>query len=238
MVKILGVKLDFRKSKYDSEFVKKQDNILKMLTKEKIESIFKFKRNEDLIRSFVAELLFRYMLTIELGLDFDVEVAKNKCGKPFLKNYDNVHFNITHSGVYVICAISDKIVGVDVETIKEIDFGIAKRFFTNAEYENLINKQDREKLERFFELWTLKESYIKADGRGLTLGLNTFSMEISNEIKVITNNELCECNFNVFKLDENYMFAICSEEKIKISDFELITIDELIRNIEKLLDRI
>jgi 4'-phosphopantetheinyl transferase len=60
-----------------------------------------------------------------------IRINKNQYGKPYLKEYPNFNFNISHSGEYVLCAVDDKSIGIDVEEEgKHIDYEeIAKNFF-------------------------------------------------------------------------------------------------------------
>ena len=62
--------------------------------------------------------------------------------------------------------LSDKPVGIDVEKIKDINIKIADRFFSKEESGRFIQKEESERLKYFFDLWTLKESYIKAETEG------------------------------------------------------------------------
>ena len=55
-------------------------------------------------------------------------------GKPRLLKYLNFFYNISHSGDYAICAVSDSEVGVDIQKIRKPDMRIAKRYFTEDEY--------------------------------------------------------------------------------------------------------
>lgn len=50
-------------------------------------------------------------------------------GKPVVRHIPSFHFNLSHSGDWVVCAIDDAPVGIDIEEIKPIDLAIAKRFF-------------------------------------------------------------------------------------------------------------
>lgn len=52
-----------------------------------------------------------------------------KYGKPFLLNSPHIHYNVSHTGDYVFCALADEPVRIDVELIKSVDLKIAKRFF-------------------------------------------------------------------------------------------------------------
>ena len=90
---------------------------------------------------------------------------KGKYGKVYISNYENIYFNMSHSGKFVACTISDKEVGVDIELIDdEIDLNIAKHYFYNSEYENILNAKNPK--DEFFKYWVLKESYMKYTGLG------------------------------------------------------------------------
>ena len=67
-----------------------------------------------------------------------------KYGKAYISNHENIHFNLSHSSKIVLCSISDKEVGVDVEYIDpKIDLNIAKHYFYNTEYENIMNAKNK-----------------------------------------------------------------------------------------------
>ncbi len=96
-------------------------------------------------------------------------------------------------------------IGIDIEKITDIDFKMADRYFSKEEYE-YINVNERGKLDRFYEIWTFKESYIKVIGKGLSMLLNSFS--------VINNNTMfyndIQYNFHKFDIDDNYKMSVCS----------------------------
>lgn len=98
-----------------------------------------------------------------------------------------------------------------MERIKDLNIKIADRFFSKEEVEDLYKIKKSERLKYFFDLWTLKESYIKADGRGLNIPLNSFSFRvIDNEIIFNTQNNLKNCFFKRYKIDQYYKLSICS----------------------------
>ena len=72
----------------------------------------------------------------------DFEIKKEKYGKPCVYNHKNIYFNLSHSGKMVLCAISDREIGADIEyNDPEIDLNIAKNFFFNREYESIMNSE-------------------------------------------------------------------------------------------------
>ena len=101
--------------------------------------------------------------------------------------------------------------GIDVEMIKPIDFKIAERFFSRDEYISLINQPEEIKLMYFYMIWTLKESYIKTEGKGLSIPLNSFIIRIEdNDISVTVDNEIREFHFYQSFLDNDAVYAVCT----------------------------
>jgi 4'-phosphopantetheinyl transferase len=82
-----------------------------------------------------------------------------------------IDFSISHSGEYVICVLGiGQQLGIDIEEIKTIEFGDFKQVFTQEQFELIYSAPDP--YAQFFKLWTIKESVVKADGRGLSLSLH------------------------------------------------------------------
>ncbi|WP_333874633.1 4'-phosphopantetheinyl transferase family protein [Methylobacter sp.] len=80
----------------------------------------------------------------------------------------NIDFNISHSEAYVLCALSENgRIGIDIEYIKDIEMIYYSDFMSNSEWHNIIH--DKAPISRFYHYWTLKESVMKADGRGLNI---------------------------------------------------------------------
>lgn len=107
-----------------------------------------------------------------LDIPADAALGKTVLGKPYLKDWPGVQFNLSHSGGWGVCAVSAAPVGVDVELVRPLKQDIAKRFFTATEQGYLAHRPPEE----FFRLWTRKESFTKALGKGLTLPMDSFSV--------------------------------------------------------------
>ncbi len=95
----------------------------------------------------------------------DIHIVNNQYGKPYFHGISDQYFNVSHSGKWVVCGWCQYEIGVDVEVVKDIDINIAKRFFDKSEYEVITGKNIDEQKILFYDLWTLKESYIKYIGR-------------------------------------------------------------------------
>ncbi|WP_026883487.1 4'-phosphopantetheinyl transferase family protein [Clostridium akagii] len=188
--------------------------LLSFVSKERREKINKFIRKEDANRSLVAAILIRVAINENLHIkNRDIFFYYNAYGKPYLKYTPPLYFNLSHSGNWVVCAIDDYHIGIDVEQMKNIDFHIAKSFFAEKEYNDLMKKDGAEKKSYFYDLWTLKESYIKACGKGLSLDLSSFYIGIAkNNIILQTKNEFNKCSFRQYTIEENYKMSVCASE--------------------------
>lgn len=95
-----------------------------------------------------------------------------------------LEFNISHSADLVMLGItSDRTLGIDVESMeaREVDIDGLDRYFAPQERAALLALPPFARRRRFFELWTLKESYIKARGMGLAIPLDAFRFELTGE---------------------------------------------------------
>lgn len=185
--------------------------------KEKVD-YFRFIKDKKL--SSGAYLLLDKLLSEE---DIIKPIFKTeKYGKSYISNYENIHFNLSHSGSMVACAISDKEVGVDMEyNDPNIDLDIAKNYFYNSEYESIIKSNNPSN--EFFNYWVLKESYMKYTGLRFNLELDSFEIIIKDRISL--KNDKNNLKFNLFDVDD-YKFAICSKYDVK--KFTQYSVDDLI----------
>ncbi|MBR5341724.1 MAG: 4'-phosphopantetheinyl transferase superfamily protein [Erysipelotrichaceae bacterium] len=171
---------------------------------------------DDKKRALMAELLLREAL-IDRGIkETEIKYEFSKNGKPYLKNFNYIHFNIAHSGDFVILAVSDKEIGCDIERIRDLDIQIAERFFTNNECKRISVADSIEERQRLFiSYWTLKESYLKYTGEGLKQPLNSFDIDVIKE----------ELVFKEFDIIPGYHISLCMEDKE--SEIRIINISNL-----------
>ena len=162
------------------------------------------RRREDGLRILAAEALLRYTLRSQFGTS-DFTVKLGAAGKPELVNKPEFCFNLSHSGMWVALAYDTRPVGVDVERINPAaNLGaLSKRLFT-AEEQQYIASEDQAKTERFFRIWTAKESYLKFLGTGLTRPLNSFCV-LNPEIGVHFRHQV---------LEGEAVLCICGEREI------------------------
>ena len=141
-------------------------------TPERRQRADRYRRKEDALRSLAAGALLRYALG---GLDYTVE--KGPSGKPYIKENNRFHYNLSHSGNWVVIAFGDSVVGIDVERIcmDEGKESIARRCFTPEEQTYIFSDKALE-AQRFFQVWTGKESYLKYLGTGLKKSMTSFGI--------------------------------------------------------------
>ncbi|WP_197436492.1 MULTISPECIES: 4'-phosphopantetheinyl transferase superfamily protein [Rhizobium/Agrobacterium group] len=114
------------------------------------------------------------------------QFAKNPYGRPYVIGQMNekIGFNLSHTqGLIALAIASVNVVGVDVEKYEKAaaSLDIAERFFTRAEVRYLLEAPPEFLHRRFFEVWTLKEAYIKARGMGLSIPLEGFTIGFPSE---------------------------------------------------------
>ncbi len=141
-------------------------------------------RFEHLSRHFIAargmlrDILGRYTHIEPRHIQFNYGPK----GKPSLADQaSDIRFNLSHSGQLALYAITrGREVGVDIEHIHSFDdlFEVARRNFSQAEYEVLAALPASQQLEGFFNCWTRKEAYIKATGDGLSFPLDQFEVTL------------------------------------------------------------
>ena len=178
------------------------------VSKERRQKVDGFRMMKDK-RLSLAGILFNQGLK-EYGLSRDtVQLAEGENGKPYLLDYPDIYFNISHSEQKVLVVFSDVEIGCDIEYLASMkDLGVAERFFCQSEYAYLLEQEKGEQAAAFYRLWTLKESFLKATGLGLKLSLDKFCIKIGEEIVVeqqVNNKNYC---FEAWR-DGEYQAAVC-----------------------------
>lgn len=138
----------------------------------------RFRHEDDRRRCICADMLARRMLSDAAGVaPADIIFTYGEKGKP--RANIPLHFNVSHAGDYVLCAVSDKPIGVDIEQIKPFRAGLVGRYFTVAEADYVWggsplpdgNVTDPDVCARFYRVWTAKEAYVKMTGTGISTDL-------------------------------------------------------------------
>lgn len=130
---------------------------------------------DDRKRTAAADALARKVLGQRLGLAPEaVPITCEDTGKPDAAGCD-LYFSVSHSGAWVVCAVDDRPVGVDVEVIRGADEKFMRRVCSEAELA-YIRFGDAGCYERFWECWTAKEALFKLTGKGPLLCLSRLQL--------------------------------------------------------------
>ena len=177
--------------------------------------IRRLQQEMDKKRSMIAELLMRAELSKALGIDRDrISIAASPFGRPYCVNNPQVFFNVTHSGDYVGIAVDEAPVGIDIEKITRCRaecLRIAERFFAPQERRYLAGfSGDAEFCKAFYTLWTLKESYIKAEGKGLSIPLESFYFVMDNAGRPDIRNADKSYWFYTSAIDKSHWLSVCA----------------------------
>lgn len=162
------------------------DKYLEVTNKKEKSKINRYVFEKDRHNCLVTRGLQRFVLSQCTNIPPEsFEFEENSHGKPDIKpGVTNIpiRFNLSHAKGLTACAvILNHEIGIDVEdSTRKINLNIADRFFSSQESEYILNKPEHKKKETFFDFWTLKESYIKAKGKGLAIPLTKFSFKIDN----------------------------------------------------------
>ncbi|MBU2581444.1 MAG: 4'-phosphopantetheinyl transferase superfamily protein [Alphaproteobacteria bacterium] len=127
-----------------------------------------------------------------------------------------MHFNLTHSGeVAAIAVCRTAEVGIDVEQVRPVSEGLARRYFSSAETEGIADLPEAQRLAAFFRCWTRKEAFVKATGEGIRRGLHSFTVSVAPDeaarvLSIDGDNEAgrAYCLEN-FEAGEGYAGAVC-----------------------------
>lgn len=116
-------------------------------------------------------------------------------GKPYVQDEPGIHFNLSHSGDYVLTVFAPVEIGCDIQKITEGERNgrVAARFFTEKERRAIAAGMD------FYRIWVRKESYIKCTGDGLAHDLRSFD--------VVTEKEMYFAEHSL----PGYAMAVCYE---------------------------
>jgi len=177
------------------------EHLIKALFPHKENEIRKYKKVGDQRRKLYGELLLKYILSKKVNIKMNkILFSKNDYGKPLYKENKGIHFNLSHSGDWCVCAFSQFPIGIDIEQMEPLDIQWTEHFFHPDEIQRLKQLPEHQQREYFYKLWTMKESYLKAIGCGL-----------SQWSKELTETYIGEqtSSYQHFIFNENYMISIC-----------------------------
>ena len=129
-----------------------KQKLLKLVNEEQVEKAIRFKNEKDQIRSLLSSYLINQLSKEPL--------LYNEMGKPYYEN--GPYFNVSHSGQYVMMAVSSSEIGIDIEENIPKDMSLLTKIFNEAEAKVIKEHAD------FYYLWCAKESLIKCMGSSIS----------------------------------------------------------------------
>jgi 4'-phosphopantetheinyl transferase len=154
--------------------------------------------------------------------------STNEFGRPYVANpspaTSRLSFNVSHTkGLIMMGVTIGTALGVDVENIggREPYTEIADRYFSPSEVADLHSLPEPQQHKRFFDVWTLKESYIKARGMGLAIPLDGFSFHFPSERSIAFSTQAtlgdkaARWQFWQFYPEPQFGAAVCAERVIR-----------------------
>jgi 4'-phosphopantetheinyl transferase len=190
-----------------------------MLSRDETERMRQF-RFEHLRDEFLTT---RVLCRSALSLYADVaphqwQFGANAWGKPDIRapaGHGRLRFNLSNVRGLVACAVSlDVDIGVDIEeSCRKVELSIAEHYFSRAEFEYLRQLPKGQLERKFLEIWTLKESYIKARGLGLSLPLDTFSFRsdargVHVDFSATAGDRASDWQFSQHAVGETHLLAL------------------------------
>lgn len=170
-------------------------------------------RRQQLVRGLLRRLSSRYLGIAPQEVEFDYAGH----GKPYLRNDPRLHFNLSHSRDMAAFAFRlDNEIGVDIEYMrpqKNLE-GMIRHVASAKEQLELNALTGKDADEAFYRLWTRKEAFIKAVGRGLGMGLRAIYIggsETDSPLAVEYKNETQPAWFVLdLQPPQGYKLALCS----------------------------
>ena len=163
------------------------EQIIPYLPSERKNRLVRYNKESDRKNCAIGYLL----LTSGLNRIFKIQsprLSYSDKGKPFLTDYPDIHFNISHCPKGCICGISSSTIGVDIQDIRPFSPEVANRCCSENELELL--KKSKKPADEFTKIWTMKESYLKMTGEGITGDLRIIdTTNLKNEILTWTEND-------------------------------------------------
>ncbi|MFT7646938.1 MAG: 4'-phosphopantetheinyl transferase [Candidatus Poriferisodalaceae bacterium] len=183
---------------------------LTLLSNNEVGRYQRYIRPSDARLFLVAHATVRRTLSLYKPLDpRSWAFVSGEHGRPEIVNAEaaGLRFNLSHTEGLVALLVHNTIdAGIDVERVGRVDdlLQIGGTVFADSELRGVTALGDAEQQERFYRLWTLKESFIKATGKGLTEPLKDFAFDLERLPAIGFNCEpSVDANPNAWKFDQH-----------------------------------
>lgn len=206
-----------------------------LISNEKRERMKRLLNLCDINRTLIGDLLIRSLVCQKYKIsNEEIRFIYNEYGKPFVENFSDFHFNISHSGEWVVCGTANSNVGIDIEKVSEIEaLKLANEFFSDEEFYDISSMNSDEQINYFYDIWTLKESYIKTIGKGLYIPLNSFSIKKESRTLISYKNIPKDFYFRQYSIEPKYKISACATREEFPQDIIIKDIYTICQNINK-----
>ncbi|MBJ8502858.1 MULTISPECIES: 4'-phosphopantetheinyl transferase family protein [Acinetobacter] len=180
----------------------------------------------------ISRVLVKTVLADKLGISpHEVNIQLHPNGKPFVEGSKAVYFNLSHSANIIVLAVTEAgEIGIDVEQVdREFEWRRVDSVLASSEIEWIKQNElidPSSVYQRFFQIWTLKEAYIKCTGEGMSCHLKKLNFHVLPEhIQFLdsTNDaqKTEEYYFESYIYDCDFIFSICLQQSLAQESFHL-----------------
>lgn len=201
----------------------------------------RYRSKQDADRHIVSDALKRVAACLEKGLSLrEIEFIRDGYGKPSLMGFSDYYFNVSHSVDWIVCAVSAKgRIGIDVEYIALAEAEVAELCFTPRELAEWRMQPAGQRDAFFFELWTLKESYAKAIGKGLSIGLSSLeTIRYPEMVRMRHQGNIDpELHLRVVPFAPGYKLSVCMPQEEQPIDVRHFSLDEMLARLSRFTEQ-
>lgn len=163
--------------------------------------------------------LLKFALNSEYGVNLDdLSISIGEYGKPYFSDRQDIFFNISHSDGMAAVIIADRTVGIDIQSVRPIKQRMIEMVCDDCEQKYIGNNDNKD--ECFIKIWSLKESYIKAIGQGMSFSMKKVNFDIGLLDEITGTGKISNQSGIYFtKQLDNFMLSACvldedADEKI------------------------
>lgn len=160
---------------------------LPLLSDQRREQALKFKHELGRKTCAAAYLLLCEGLRREYGLTEKPVFGYGEHGKPFLLEHPEIHFSLSHCREAVLCVVSDRPVGADIESVREYHESLVRYTMNDDEVADIVHSACPALI--FTRYWTKKEAVVKLSGEGLRSDMKNVLTGFPRHVETWVNAE-------------------------------------------------
>ena len=218
---------------FNKAFLKNENfqRLLRLVSQRKKERIFRYRSPEDAQRTLLGDMLIRFAVSAETGTAMDrIDISEEDGGKPFLCFPSGLYFNLSHSGRWIVCVTDRSPVGVDIEKENGITSEAMRESLSSREWMTLAGEEECVRRHCFYRLWTQKECYAKAQGKGLRLSFQSLEMRETTGgfiSPVLDGRPVLDFYLKSFEHIKGYALAACGMRACFPEEINVLDIKEI-----------